>query len=162
MSILKVSVTSAAILALTSTSVWAIDNQASWQGFTTVASRTAACGRLGGTSINDTAVSIYRPHIAVGDTPTFLSQIYTRYAISFKNTAESTAHQMHGSGKYAATVINHRAKAFTYGGGTYNLTITPARIVATTPYVTITGTINNFLNTAGCNIGIKGTYVKEP
>jgi hypothetical protein len=53
-------------------------------------------------------------------------------------------------------------KAFTYGGGTYNLTITPAKIVATTPYVTITGTINNFLNTAGCNIGIKGTYVKEP
>lgn len=141
--------------------VWAADTQAAWEGYATTTASTAQCAGIGGTGVGDTHVSIFRPHITARDTDTFLSMMHLRAAITFDNTSEATVHQMHGAGNYTAYGVNSRAKGFTYTGGTYSLTVTPASIVASTPIVNITGTLNNYFNTTGCNITFKAVYVKR-
>lgn len=137
------------------------DTQAAWEGYATNTASTAQCAGVGGTGVSDTHVSIFRPHILSTDTPTFLSIMHLRAALTLQNTSEATVHQMHGTGNYTGYGVNSRAKGFTYTGGTYTLTITPATIVASTPIVNITGTIKNVFNTAGCNVTFKGVYVKR-
>ena len=137
------------------------DTQAAWEGYATNTASTAACAGIGGTSPSDTHVSIFRPHINVSDTPTFLSMMHLRAAITLQNTSEATVHQMHGSGNYTGYGVNSRGKGFTYTGGTYSLTVTPATITSSTTLVNITGTINNIWNTPGCNVTFKGVYVKR-
>jgi hypothetical protein len=66
---------------------------------------------------------------------------------------------MHGGGNYTAVAIDRRAFPFSYTTGTFVLTITPSPLVSlTTPVVEITGTINTYFNTIGCNIAITGAY----
>jgi hypothetical protein len=141
---------------------WAAgDTQAAWQGYATTTASTAQCAGIGGTGVGDTHVSIFRPHIAALDTQTFLSMMHLRAAITFDNTSEATIHQMHGAGNYTGYGVNSRAKGFSYTGGTYSLTVSPASIVASTPIINITGTLNNYFNTAGCSVTFKGVYVKR-
>ena len=139
----------------------AADTQAAWEGYATTTAATAQCAGIGGTGVGDTHVSIYRPHIVSADTPTFLSMMHLRAALTLQNTSEATIHQMQGSGNYTGYGVNARAKGFTYTGGTYTLTITPAVVAANTAMVNITGVIKNYFNTAGCNVTFKGVYVKR-
>lgn len=136
------------------------DTQTAWEGYATNTASTAACSTIGGTGKSDTHVSIFRPHINANDTPTFLSMMHLRAAITFQNASESTKHQMNGAGNYTAFGINSRAKGFTYSG-TYSLTVSPNPVLSTTEVVNVTGTLNNYFNTAGCNVTFKAVYVKR-
>jgi hypothetical protein len=133
-----------------------------WEGFVTVTASTSQCsgagGGAGGTAPGDTYVSIFRPKIAVTDSPSYLSFVLLRAALTQQNTSESTVHQMNGSGNYTGFGIGSRA-GFGQYTGTYNLAITPATITASTPSVMIDGTITNFFNTTGCNVTFEGAYV---
>jgi hypothetical protein len=131
-----------------------------WEGYATVTASTAQCSGVGGTSVGDTHVSIFRPKIAVTDSSTFLSFVFLRAAVTQENTSESTVHQMNGSGNYTAFAIGSRA-GFAQYTGTYNLTITPATVTIATPSVSIDGTITNFFNTTGCNVTFEGAYVER-
>jgi hypothetical protein len=131
-----------------------------WEGYATVTASTAQCSGVGGTSPGDTHVSIFRPKIAATDSPTFLSFVFLRAAVTQENTSESTVHQMNGSGNYTGFLIGSRA-GFAQYTGTYHLTITPATVTVATPSVTIDGTITNFLNTTGCNVTFEGAYVER-
>jgi hypothetical protein len=148
-------------LALLPTGASALDTQAAWQGIATVtASTTAQCAGVGGTTVDDAMVSVYRPKIASTDTPTYLSFAFLRAALTVENTSEATVHQMHGSGNDDILGVDSRAR-FIDGTGTYSLAISPASVVATTPVVTITGKINNFFNVAGCDVTFTGVYAKR-
>jgi hypothetical protein len=138
-------------------SVLATDTQAVWQGYASVSASTQQCAGIAGTKVGDNLLSRFRPHIADGDTDTFLSQSFLGTAIAIDNTSEATVHQMNGSGSYMAYVVNSRAKGFTYIG-TYSLTVAPPTIVAETPIVHITGTIKNLWNTSGCDVTFTGDY----
>ncbi|HVZ50919.1 MAG TPA: hypothetical protein VG986_03060 [Pseudolabrys sp.] len=139
----------------------AADTQAAWEGFYTVTSSTTQCSGVGGTGVGSTNVSIYRPKINSSDTNTFLSLIQTRAAIDFQNSSESTIKQMNGSGNYAGSGINSRAKAFSYTATYSNFKVTPSPVTASTTNVMITGTINTMWNTTGCNVTFKATYTKR-
>lgn len=141
---------------------FAADTQTAWEGFATNTSAPpAACSTIGGTGKGDTHVSLYRPHIKSTDTPTFLSMILLRAAITFQNKDETANSQMTGSGNYGAFGINGRGKGFTYNGTFSNIVVTPSPVLATTNTVTVTGTINSFYNTPGCNVTFKGVYIKR-
>jgi hypothetical protein len=58
--------------------------------------------------------------------------------------------------------IDSRAFLSTGNASTSSLTITPAKIVDTTQYVEITGTLNDFLNVAGCTVNIRAGLVRRP
>src|SRR5262249_3027781 len=67
-----------------------------WEGYATVSASTPQCSGVGGTSPGDTHVSMFRPKIASTDSPTFLSFVFLRAALTQENASESTVHQMNG------------------------------------------------------------------
>jgi hypothetical protein len=134
------------------------DTQLAWQGIaTTTGSTTAQCQGALGSAPGDTQVSVFRPKIKSTDSATFLSFVFLRAAETWEDTSKATAHQMHGSGKYEGYGVNRRAEFYDFGG-TFNLTVSPAAVIASTPVVTITGTITNYGNNAGCDVTFKGVY----
>jgi len=135
----------------------AADTQLAWQGIITITASTTACSSNLAAGLGDPVVSVFRPKIKSTDSNSFLSFHFFRSAFTLENTSESTVHQMHGSGNYDGFAVDGRALFFDYTG-TYSLTITPAAIVASTPVVTITGKINNYFDTAGCNVTFEGVY----
>jgi hypothetical protein len=86
--------------------------------------------------------------------------VFLRSAVTQENTSEATAHQMNGSGNYSGFMVGSHAM-FSQYTGTYNITLSPTIITASTPSVTIDGTINNFLNVPGCNVTFEGVYVER-
>ena len=150
-------------LAASSGSAWAADKQAVWEGFETTTSSTAACAGVVGAGVGDTRVSIYRPHINSTDTPTYLSFVQVRAALTMENSSESLWPQMQGTGPYYGFAIDARALWYNFKTGTnYTLNIVPHPVTATTSSVTITGTLTNLWGVKGCNIGFTGVYVKRP
>ncbi len=136
-----------------------------WEGYATITASTPPCSGIGGTAPGDTHVSIFRPKLCalcIGppDTPTYLSFVFLRAALTQENTSESTVHQMNGSGNYSGFLVGSHA-LFSQYTGAYNLTLTPVTITAATPSVIIDGTITNFLNTTGCNVSFEGAYVQR-
>ena len=83
---------------------------APWEGYATVTASTPQCSGVTGTNPGDTYVSIFRPKVAVTDSPTFLSFVFLRASVTQENTSESTVHQMNGSGNYTASAIASVAK----------------------------------------------------
>jgi hypothetical protein len=155
----------------------AVAAPSAWEGFATITAATPQCSGINGTGtgagVDGTAtgaihVSIFRPKIAITDSPTFLSFVFLRAALTLENASEATVPQMNGSGNYTGFGIGSRA-GFGQYAGTYNLTVVPATITAATPAtisavtdaVAITGTITNFFNTTGCNVTFEGVYVQR-
>jgi hypothetical protein len=161
MRIAHISLLSAAAIVAASGAASAADTQTAWEGYSTNTASTAACATVGGTAKKDTHVSIYRPHIAAADTATFISMMHLRAAITFMNKSESGNPQMNGSGNYLAYGINSRGKGFSYSGTFSNFTVTPNPVMANTSVVNVTGTLNNYYNTPGCNVTFKAVYVKR-
>jgi len=67
---------------------------------------------------------------------------------------------MNGAGNYTGFLVGSHA-LFTEYTGTYNLALTPATITASTPSLSIDGTITNFLDVTSCNVTFEGAYVKR-
>jgi hypothetical protein len=70
-----------------------------WEGFATITASTPQCagGTGTGAGVDGTAtgamhVSIFRPKIAVTDSPTFLSFVFLRAALTLENASEATVH----------------------------------------------------------------------
>jgi hypothetical protein len=152
--------TGAVSLALVSIPGAALAADSVWDGFATVTAATTQCSGVGGAAPGDTHVSVFRPKIVSGEGPTFLSFVFLRAAVTQENTSEATVHQMNGSGNYSGFKVSNTA-GFSQYTGTYNLTVTPATITAATPSVTIDGTINNYLDVAGCNVTFLGSYAER-
>jgi len=134
----------------------AADNAKVWEGFLKITGQIGCTGVQGATG---THVSIYRPALGAG--ATMLSIVYLRAAISMVNTSEGSAAQMNGAGTYKGQMIGSKARLFNYNSS-YDFTVTPATVVATTPIVGIVGTIDNFLNNAGCTVTIAAKYHLQP
>jgi len=141
----------------------AADTQAAWIGLmeNTGATSTCATMGIGGTGVGDNHISVYRPHILPTDTPTFLSIVFTRTEFTLKNSSETSNPQMRGSGADTATIIDPRGAPGSYPGTFSGIVVTPNPVVETTNIVSITGTIDNYFNVAGCNVSFKAAYIKE-
>jgi hypothetical protein len=153
----------AAVLGCASSAAAAADTQAAWEGImeNTAASSTCAAMGVGGTGAGDNHVSVYRPHINPTDTPTYLAIVFTRAEFTLQNNSETINPQMNGSGAYIATAIDGRGAPGTYKGTFSGIVVAPKPVVEGTPVVTITGTIDNYFNVAGCNVTFKAVYGKE-
>ncbi len=138
------------------------DTQAAWQGFFTVTKVTSACSGVGGAAVGDANASIYRPKIAATDTGTSLTVVYGRSAFGLTVNDDTKTPQMRGSGACTFNAFNSRGKVFKYTGCTFSsVTTSPTSVAASTSFVTVTGTINNFWSVTGCNVGFTGMYGKR-
>ena len=121
---------------------FALDNHVAWEGFLTVTASSAGCAGVTGSQVGDVMKSTYR----AGLTPSELSAlniIYIRGAINLTNVNESANSQLRGSGTATFRVMNARALSYNYTGNYLNIVTTPAKVLAGSPYVTITGILNN-------------------
>ncbi len=138
----------------------AADTHTAWLGFFTVTATTAACAGIGGTSVGDTNVSVYRAGQSATDT-TSMSIIFTKAAINFANANEAANRQMRGNGTANVSAMNGKGKPFSYSTTYSSIVTTPANVLNGTQYVTITGVLNNMWTIAGCNVTFKAVYGKE-
>jgi hypothetical protein len=137
--------------------VQAADTQAAWAGLAEITASTSACAGVLGTSVGTPHPSTYRPKINSTDTASYVSLMGVEGGLTLQNASETTVHQMQGAGNYSATAIDRRALPFVYKG-TYTFTITPATVVATTKVVEITGTVNTYFDSVGCNVSFTAAY----
>jgi hypothetical protein len=139
------------------------DSQAAWEGImeNTTASSVCATMAVGGTGVGDNHVSVYRPHILSTDTPTYLAIVFTRTEFTLQNNSEITNPQMNGSGADLATIIDARGKPGTYAGTFSGIVVSPKPVLETTNVISMTGTIDNYFNVAGCNVTFKASFIKE-
>jgi hypothetical protein len=137
--------------------VQAADTQAAWAGLAEITASTPACAGVLGTSVGSAHPSTYRPKINSTDTASYVSLMGVEGGLTLENASELTVHQMQGSGNYSATAIDRRALPFVYKG-TYTFTITPAAVAASTKVVEITGTINTYFDSVGCNVSFTAAY----
>ncbi|HXZ14636.1 MAG TPA: hypothetical protein VEH77_01440 [Roseiarcus sp.] len=152
-----------AVFGCASGSAAAADTQTAFEGIMENTAATSICATqgVGGSGAGDNHVSIYRPHILSADTPTYLSVVFTRAEWTLQNSSETSNPQMNKSGADTATIIDARGKPGTYAGTYSNFIVTPNPVTETTTVVTITGTINNYSNVAGCNVTFQAAYIKE-
>jgi hypothetical protein len=131
-----------------------------WQGDLFFTSVTTTCTELGVASIGDFDRTIYRPNIApppTGQADEALALITSRSAFFLAATGKTLR------GKAKANTADIASHA-TFGGAstTVDLKITPAKIKSDTPVVQISGTINNYFDVKGCNIGVVGALGLRP
>ena len=152
-----------AVLGCRSGAAVAVDTQAAWEGImeNTAASSVCATIAVGGTGVGDNHVSVYRPHILSTDTPTYLAIVFTRTGFTLQNNSETTNPQMNGSGADLATIIDARGKPGTYAGTFSGIVVSPKPVLETTNVISMTGTIDNYFNVAGCNVTFKAAFIKE-
>ena len=149
---------SASALLLTPSGASAGDTQAAWDGIIAITASTSGCSGVGGTSVGDLELSVYRPHILSTDTTTFLSVHYLRASLDFENSSETANPQMNGSGNYTGFAVDGHCKAYSYQATFSKIVVSPHPVAETSTYVTVTGTINNVFDVPGCNVTFVGHY----
>jgi hypothetical protein len=76
-----------------------------------------------------------------------------------RSAAKVHSRQFAGSGQYQSYKIAHGFISGTYYG-TYTFTQNPTVVTAATPFIDLTGTLDNYNNTTGCTITLRGTFVR--
>ena len=114
--------------------------------------------------VGDAYVMLYRQLVEPNNT------VYGG-GIAFATERSSTsyvmpANQPLNAGKQVQTSVNAYGESskvgpFSYTGG-FNLVISPSTLTATTPAVTIKGTVSNFFNNTGCTITIRAALALRP
>jgi hypothetical protein len=136
-----------------------------WQGIATTTSASAECVgsnglRPSGSSPDDIQVSVYLPAIPPTTLTSYLSFFFFRAAQTWENSNEASNPQMHGAGNMEIYYIASHAN-FLNLVGLFNLKITPATVVPTTPVVQITGSITNYGGYEGCKVSFTGIYSRR-
>lgn len=137
-----------------------------WQGAAVITSATGAC----------TAGQTERSRIAAG--VTLLSVVRPRLLYSNGNDSRiGFSHDAHsqfaldlaggltiaGPGTYAAYGVTPSGVLKTNVGGTYQgFTLTPAAPNIATNFLTLTGTIQNFMFITGCTVTFRAGYSRRP
>lgn len=133
-----------------------------WQGGATLTSLSSTGCTGHGLVPGDMAASVYRPHTSGGGF-TSLTFVFSRAAVILNApTQGGPASLFRGSGTYKSGGLRSRAIGFSGVTGSFNFTITPATISTATKFVTIEGTVGNFLGHTGCTVGIRGSYNVRP
>jgi hypothetical protein len=115
---------------------------------------TTACA--GYAAPEDFYTAVYRPVINGDTNPGALHLYQPRHAIRMVDNCAGG--QFQGSGAYSALTIGTRGQSLDYAGTYSNVVVKPAAITATTPSLTITGSIANFRDAAGCTITFRSSF----
>ena len=126
-----------------------------WRGSLLITNASAACDSDPHTQKGTTYLAVYRPKLSA-------SQSNSSLLITAPNGALLGTANNPGSinGGYTGVLLSNVATVVEYTGGSYNFTLTPSNVTASTPQVTITGTITRAANVAGCTITIKGSFFR--
>lgn len=129
-----------------------------WDGVAVVSGMTNKCAptfnlRAGG---NET---VYIPKIQAGDLNSVLSFQNNELGTGVGLRAAQATSQFNGSGTYNGSGIFDFSLATVTWSGTYQLTVTPSPITASTTVVHISGKITNYANIAGCTLTIRSIFM---
>jgi hypothetical protein len=130
-----------------------------WQGGVTATQQTTACFNIFPPGFMGTG--IFRPRLDPAEPASALSIIFQRSAVISVRTAGPASDKMHGQGSYRGTYINIGARVKEGFTGTFNFVLNPASPIATTQFVTMSGTITNFFGQTGCTVTIRGSFARR-
>jgi hypothetical protein len=128
-----------------------------WDGVLQFTGQSAQCGSQKFFN-QENARSQYRPALSSGDPNSAFTQFLgNSYANLFTNNSSGT--QFSGTGQYTSIGI-FDAQFSPAVTGPYSFTQTPTAVLATTPFVTLSGTIGNYANIAGCTLTLRGIFTR--
>jgi hypothetical protein len=135
-----------------------LDASMTFRGALLITAVTANCDKPGFPFKGETLLSAFRPKIAADATVPPAALL-----ITFQNGAQLSSLPAiipsPASGTYNGIAIQGLAAAANFTGH-YSFTISPASIVPATPQISISGSLENFRNTAGCTVSFKGALVR--
>jgi hypothetical protein len=139
-------------LAFTPAPAFAFDPPFAWTGALVILTVNGGCGNriLAG----DSPTIIFRPKLQATEPNSAISYVFGHSSgIIIK---QATTLQFAGSGALTGTFLSGRATQET-NSGTFNLTVTPATVKTTTPFINFSGSIAGFAGKAGCGVTVRGT-----
>ncbi len=138
---------------LMGTPVSAYDPPYVWVGQLTL-SDMVNCGGGG----SDTVTMVFRPKLQDGEDNSAFSYSFL-YASGTARKSDSGV-QFNGTGKYRSSFVTGFVTTRT-ATGTFELKVKPAVITPKTRFVTISGTLTNFVGLDGCNVRVRGAAVRR-
>lgn len=106
-------------------------------------------------------LSLLRPHFKASDPKAAFIILDQTEGGYFQIEATTTTTQMQGSAPYAGSAFIPENGLTRTWIGTYDFTVSPSTVTATTDFVEITGTIAKFGNAAGCTLTIDAVYLRR-
>lgn len=106
--------------------------------------------------------TIYRPRLTAGDANSAILLRSKGSDVLYTNKNEVANPQMRGNGAFTSEGFNSSALPTGPLDGTFDLTITPATITATTRFLHFIGTFTNWSTITGCTVKIAATYTLRP
>lgn len=137
-----------------------------WQGQSVLTSATLPCSGSGvGRSelrVGSTLQTIIRPRLLASNGNNsriaFIDRGQSEFALILAGGLTIA-----GSGTFAAYGVTHGGAFKTNVGGVYrDFALIPAEPALTTPFVRLTGTIDNFMFITGCTVTFRGGYTLRP
>jgi hypothetical protein len=134
----------------------ALDATNTWRGSVIVTNATTQCNTNAAFAKGSTRLAVFRPKMAAAHPNSALVITLPNGALfGSANSATSI------NGPYTGILLSGIATAaVNYTGGAYNFTISPAAPTASTPQISISGTVTKAGNITGCTLTIKGSFFK--
>jgi hypothetical protein len=146
----------ATALVLTSSAASADHDRVKWDGVIHLVSQSAQC--QGQFREDENNRSRYHPRLESGDPPSSLTRSRGGEGNVELITIAGNG-QLNGTGQYSARNIGG-GEFFTQPNGTYNFTQTPATVLPTTDFVSLSGSLHKYAGIAGCTLTFRATYVR--
>ena len=107
---------------------------------------------------SDTVSMVFRPKLQDGEDNSAFSYSFLYAAGTARKTDSSL--QFNGTGKYESSFVTGFVTTRTVTGK-FDLNVKPAIVTPKTRFITITGTLTNFVGVDGCNVTVRGTAVRR-
>jgi hypothetical protein len=144
----------ATALAIASSAVHADHDRFKWDGAMQI-DQTEQCGGFH----SDNLRSRYHPGLQPGDPNSSFTLFQDNNSFVQLIINSSGNVQFNGTGQYSQIEIGE-GQVFDPPSGTYDLTQTPANILATTDFVSLVGSLDNYHGIVGCTLTLRAAYVR--
>jgi hypothetical protein len=107
---------------------------------------------------SDTVSMVFRPKLQEGEDNSAFSYSFL-YASGTARKSDSSL-QFNGTGKYESSFVTGFVTTRTTTGK-FDLKVRPALISPKTKFITLSGTLTNFVGVDGCDVTVRGTAVRR-
>ncbi len=132
-----------------------------WQGSIFVTAANATCVSFG-INIGQYGLGLFRPRLDPAEPPSGFMIQYPRGNVLFTRTGGAGTDKMRGAGTFAGTWVGPTVLPAADFAATTNFVLTPQNPIATTDFITLTGSITNFDGITNCTTSVRGAFARRP